>query len=147
MKILVCIDGSEPALEAIRHFLDLRRAGLQADLVLATVQEPTYVYQLLLNPSAKGFERVTGAVGARALDGAATLCADAGVAFEAVIGTGEEPAPVLLELAARHACAAIIMGARGWGLLRNALLGSVSQAVLHTATMPVTIVKSGAAVP
>ena len=41
----------------------------------------------------------------------------------------------------RHACDAIILGARGLG----ALLGSVSQAVLAAAKVPVTIVKDPAA--
>ena len=140
MKILVCVDGSGPALAAVRHALLMYRQGLDASLVLATVQEPTFVYEMVLAPTAEGFERVTGAVGAHALKAAEALLQAAGVPFEREIGTGD-PAPTLLDLAAGHGCAAIVMGARGMGALRSALLGSVSHAVLRDSPLPVTIVK------
>ena len=44
-------------------------------------------------------------------------------------------------LRADFVLATVIMGARGMGSLRSALLGWVSQAVLHVARVPVTIVK------
>lgn len=144
MKILVPVDGSGPALDAVRHALHLRREGLQASFVLATVQEPTYLYELILPPNAEVLERFSGAAGSRALEGAEALFKEAGVPFEREIGLGD-PAPTLIEIAGRHGCEAIIMGARGLGALRSALLGSVSQAVLHASTVPVTIVKHAAA--
>ena len=67
-----------------------------------------------------------------------------GVSFEREIDSGD-PAPTLLEIAARQRCNAIIMGTRGRGSLRSALLGSVSQALLHASPVPVTIVKHVAA--
>ncbi len=140
MKILVPVDGSEPALDAVRHALSLRREGLQASFVLAIVQEPVYTYELMLPPDAEVLERVTGAVGARALERAELLFDVAQCPFEREIGSGE-PAPTLLEIAARYGCELIVMGARGRGALRSALLGSVSQAVLQASPLPVTIVK------
>ena len=140
MKILVPVDGSEPALDAVRHALSLRREGLQTGFVLATVQEPTYVYEMILAPDAEVLERVSGAVGARALEGAEALFNAAECPFEREIGSGD-PAQTLLEIAARYGCAFIIMGARGRGALRSALLGSVSHAVLLSSPLPVTIVK------
>ena len=140
MKILVPVDGSEPALDAARHALNLRREGLQASFVLATVQEPVYTYEMVLGPDAEVLERVTGAVGARALESAERLFESAQCSFEREIGSGE-PAQTLLEIAQRYRCELIIMGARGRGLLRSALLGSVSQAVLLASPLPVTIVK------
>jgi nucleotide-binding universal stress UspA family protein len=149
MKILVPVDGSAHALDAVRHALRLRQEGLNAAFVLATVQEPTYVYERVLAPDAEVLERISGAVGARALAAAEALFDAAGVPYEREIGSGE-PAPALIELAQRHGCNAIIMGARGLGALRSALMGSVSQGVLHASTLPVTIVKhagSGSAQP
>jgi nucleotide-binding universal stress UspA family protein len=44
-------------------------------------------------------------------------------------------------MAERHGCDAIILGARGLGALRSALMGSVSQGILHASRLPVTVVK------
>ena len=140
MRILLPVDGSDAALDAVRHALHLQRDGLRASFVLATVQEPTYTYELMLAPDADVLDRVTGAVGARALKSAEALFEAAGLAFEREIGSGE-PAPTLLEIAQRCGCEAIIMGARGRGTLQSVLLGSVSQAVLQASPQPVTIVR------
>ena len=140
MKILIPVDGSMPSLDAVRHALRLQRSGLQASFVLATVQEPTYLYEMVLAPDADVLERVTGAVGARSLKDAEVLFNDAGISCEREIGSGSVP-ETLIDFAGRYGCDAIIMGARGWGALRSALLGSVSHAVLQASTVPVTIVK------
>lgn len=149
MKIFVPVDGSERALDAVRHALRLRQEGLDATFLLATVQEPTYLYEMVLAPDADVLERVSGAVGARALAGAEALFDAAGIPYEREIGSGD-PATTLTEMAERHGCDAIILGARGRGALRSALLGSVSQGVLHASKLPVTVVKhagDGSAAP
>lgn len=144
MKMLIAVDGSEPALDAVRHALQLMQSGLQARFVLATVQEPVYLYERVLPPDAEVLERLTGAVGGRALAGAEALFNASGVPYEREIASGE-PAPALIDMAHRHGCDAIIMGARGRGALHSALLGSVSQRVVQDAAVPVTIVKHGRA--
>lgn len=140
MKILVPVDGSEQALDAVRYALRLRQEGLNASFVLGTVQEPTYLYEMVLAPGADVLDRISGAVGSRALAGAEALFDAAGIAYEREIASGE-PAPALIDMAQRHGCNAIILGARGLGALRSALMGSVSQGVLHASKLPVTIVK------
>ena len=140
MKILIPLDGSERALDAVHHALHLLREGLAASFVLATVQEPAGVYELLLIPDAEARDSVNQAVGAQALERGALLCTAAGAAFELDVRTGYA-ATMLIEIAEDHGCDAIIMGANGKGALRSALLGSVSQAILHASTVPVTVVK------
>jgi nucleotide-binding universal stress UspA family protein len=140
MKILIAIDGSPSALEAARYGLQLARGGLRTGFVLATVQDPTYLYERLLAPDAGVLERVTGAVGTRALEQAEELFHEAGVAYEREIGSGD-PAATLVDIARRHECTAVLMGARGLGALRGVLLGSVSLGVLRRAAVPVTIVR------
>lgn len=92
MKILIAIDGSPAALDAARHALQLARDGLRTGFVLATVQDPTYLYEMVLAPDAEVLERVSGAVGARALAGAEELFKSAGMAYEREIGSGD-PGP------------------------------------------------------
>lgn len=140
MKILVPVDGSEPALEAVRHVLSLLGNGLKASLLLATVQEPVYLYERVLAPDADVLERVTGAVGRQALAAAEALCTAAGVAYAHEIVSGDA-ARALLDLAGTSGCDAIVMGARGLGAVKGALLGSVSQRVLQEANVPVTVVR------
>jgi nucleotide-binding universal stress UspA family protein len=141
MKLLVALDGSTQALEAARYALRLCEAGLKAEIVLATVQEPTFLYEMVLPPTSDVLERVSGAVGHRALSDAELLFREAGVPFEIEIGSGEI-ASTLLSIAQAHGCDGMVLGARGLGAVRSALLGSVSKALLQTATIPVTVVRT-----
>ena len=47
MKILIPVDGSAESLAAVRHALQLIRSGLKSSLLLANVQEPAGLYELL----------------------------------------------------------------------------------------------------
>jgi nucleotide-binding universal stress UspA family protein len=143
MKLLMPVDGSESSLEAVRHALQLQANGLRATFVLLAVQEPIYLYERLLPPDADVLERMSGAVGAQALVPAEALFAAAGLPFEREIASGD-PARVIVDTALRSGCAAIVMGARGLGVVRGALLGSVSQQVLQHSPLPVTIVRAPA---
>lgn len=86
------------------HALRLREAGLKEEIVMATVQEPTFLYELVLPPTADVLERVSSAVGHRALPGAEALLRDGGMRFECEIGAGEV-APTLLSIARLRDCA------------------------------------------
>ncbi|MBX3624001.1 MAG: universal stress protein [Rhizobacter sp.] len=142
MKILLPVDGSEHALDAVRHVIALVRDGLSATVVLVNVQEPTYLYEMVLAPNADVLERVSGAAGHHSLEAAEDLLRQAEIEFEKELLSGE-PGPTILEAGERYDCDAVVMGARGRGVLRSAVLGSVSQRVLHGSPVPVTIVKSG----
>jgi nucleotide-binding universal stress UspA family protein len=142
MKILLPVDGSEHSLDAVRHVITLVRGGLAASVVLVNVQEPTYLYEMVLAPDADVLERVSGAAGHHSLAAAEDLLRQADVEFEKELVSGE-PGPTILEAGERYDCDAVVMGARGRGELRSTLLGSVSQRVLHGSPVPVTIVKTG----
>jgi nucleotide-binding universal stress UspA family protein len=140
IKILLPLDGSEAALDAVRHALALVQEGLQASFVLANVQPPTYFYEVVLAHDADLLERASREAGAHALAaGQALLDAD-GLSWEEEVATGD-PGHALIDIAERYGCDAVFMGARGVGSVRDALFGSVSQWVLQHSPVPVTIVR------
>lgn len=61
MRILLPVDGSENALEAVRHALRLVDDGLRANFVLANVQEPASLYEMVVAHDAAVIERVSEA--------------------------------------------------------------------------------------
>ena len=141
MKMLLPVDGSEVSMKALQVALSLLQQGLTGDLVLANVQEPANLYEMMTAPDPEVLERVSQAAGADTLGPAEALLRQAGVPYECEIAGGD-PAHTIVDIAERYACDLIIMGARGTSALRSALLGSVSNEVLHAARVPVMIVKA-----
>ena len=140
MKILLPVDGSEGALAAVRHALRLLHAGLRVDVVLANVQEPASLYEVVVAHDAQVIENISAAAAAHSLEAARGMLRDAGIEHETEIALGD-PGHTLLDIAERFECDAIVMGARGVGApLRATRFGSVANAVLHGAAVPVTIV-------
>ena len=140
MKILLPVDGSAATLEAVRHAVRLVHGGLRATFVLANVQAPATLYEIVRAHDAEVIEQVSVAAGEDALEAAQQMLRAAHVDFESEIGSGDA-GHVLIEIAERFDCDMIIMAARGIGDLRSAMLGSVSHSVLHAASVPVMIVK------
>ncbi len=140
MKILLPVDGSAPALAALRYVIRLVNEGLQTRLVLANVQEPMHLYEMVLARSAEMIEQASREAGEHALEPAQALARAAGLDFEIEIAAGD-PAHTLIDIIERFGCDMVVMGARGTGTLRSAMLGSVSHEVLHAASVPVLIVK------
>lgn len=145
MKILLPVDGSELALEAVRLAVRLGRDGLDVSAVLANVQEPASLFELLVALDPEVIDRVSAEAGLHALQSARALLDAAGVAYECEVAKGD-PAHTLIDIAERFGCDLIAMGARGNSALRSAMLGSVSNEVLHASAVPVLIVKSPEAV-
>lgn len=140
MKILLPVDGSPLSLKAVRCALELLRQGLSASLVLANVQEPATLYEMVVAPDGEVLKRVSTAAGVDLLREAEALVMQAGAVYEREVATGD-PAHTIIDIGERFGCDMIIMGARGLGAVRSALLGSVSAEVLHAAQVPVVIVK------
>ncbi|MEF7612274.1 universal stress protein [Aquincola sp. MAHUQ-54] len=140
MRILLPIDGSDLSLDAVRHVLRLAGAGLQASFLLVNVQEPTHLYEVLMLRDPEARAAAAREAGEHALQGAQALLDAAGYGYEIEVATGD-PATSLVDVAEREGCDAIVMGSFGHGALSEALLGSVTQAVLSRANVPVTIVK------
>jgi nucleotide-binding universal stress UspA family protein len=141
MKILVPVDGSDLSLEAVAFAIRMARAGLDSRVVLANVQEPANLYELVVAHDPQVIEQVSAAAGAHLLGRAEALLSQAGISFESEVRLGD-PAHTLIDILEEFGCDLVVMGASGATGLRTALLGSVSNEVLHAAGVPVMIVKS-----
>lgn len=149
MKILIAVDGSADALQAVQHVLALVQRGLKASLVLANVQEPASLYEMVVVHDADSIEDLRRRAGADLLAPAEALLQAADLAYEVEVAGGD-PQHVLLELAENYGCHAIVLGARGemgsdfastgFGVATS--LGSVAQAVLAHSPVPVTVVRA-----
>jgi nucleotide-binding universal stress UspA family protein len=140
LRILIAVDGSELALDAVRHYLELtRRGGLQATPVLGHVQQEASLLELA-RVGADAMAQASVEAAQDLMASAVALLEAAGATYETEIALGE-PAATLADMVERCGCDALIIGARGLGGLRGALLGSVSQALVHLSTAPVTVVK------
>ena len=140
MKLLIPVDGSELSLEALTHAMNWITHGLQASLVLANVQEPASFYELVTLHDTDAIERLADAAGRDALAPAVALAQGAEVPYEDVVVVGDV-VPMLLEVLEAHDCHGVVMGSHGHGMVGRAWLGSVSQAMLEAAPVPVTLVK------
>jgi len=140
MKILLPLDGSAVSLQAVRQVISLVRQGLQADVVLANVQEPAHLYEMVMAPDPALIARASAEAGADALREGESLLQQAGIAYECEVASGD-PAHTLIDILERYGCDMVVMGARDKGSLRSALLGSVSHELLHAATVPVMLIK------
>lgn len=143
MKILLAIDGSAPALHAVEWALRQAAEGLKSEFVLINVQEPASLYEVVTAHDSAVIEQVRGDAGADLLRAAEARVDFAGFGFESEVAGGV-PEHLLVELAENYRCDAIVMGARGLGKPEAGGLGSVAQAVLAAATVPVTVVRAAA---
>ena len=144
MKLLIPVDGSELSLEAVRFAVRVLLAGLRGEVVLANVQEPASLYELIVADDPEVIDQASADAGVHALQGARALLDAAEVNYECEVAKGD-PAHTIIDISERFACDLIVMGARGTSALRSAMLGSVSNEVLHASAIPVMIVKPDAA--
>jgi nucleotide-binding universal stress UspA family protein len=140
MKVLLPVDGSELSMEAVRLALRMRQEGLSLTAVLANVQEPASLYEMLVVHDPEVIDQVSAEAGLHALQPARELLDAAGVDYECEVAKGD-PAHTLIDISERFGCDMVVMGARGASALRSAMLGSVSNEVLHASAVPVVIVK------
>jgi nucleotide-binding universal stress UspA family protein len=140
--VIVAIDGSDAAIDAARAALALLQSG---PVVIATVVEPsdpTLVSGAGLAGGVMTEDELEAEVAAREAEGrrdvdaaAAALAVDGA---ETVVVPGD-PGAALCDLAASRSASAIVMGSRGRGGIKRALLGSVSDFVVRNAPCPVII--------
>ena len=140
LKILIAVDGSELSLDAVHHALALVAQGLKASVVLANVQEPATLYELVTTRDPDLIAAASLEAGEHLMAPARALLDAAGVPYDTDVGVGDV-AHTLVDMIERSGCDMVVIGAKGQGAITTALLGSVSQEVANASPVPVTIVK------
>jgi nucleotide-binding universal stress UspA family protein len=124
MRLLLAIDGSGPSLLAARFARRLYRDSREMSIVMLHVA-----------PAESDADARS-----RATAGATAILEEEDVPYELEVVDGD-PVQKIVERAQEQDCDFIVVGARGLGALREAMLGSVSSGLLKNATVPVTIVQ------
>jgi nucleotide-binding universal stress UspA family protein len=145
--ILVCTDGSELSEEAISHAFPLLRPG--SEVVVATVVDPpdptlvtgTGMAGGMMTPQQLDDIQQVRETEAREIveRTASRLATDAPVVTRVVVG---DPGQALCALAREVQASVIVIGSRGRGGLKRALLGSISDYVVRNAGCPVIVARA-----
>lgn len=140
-NILVAIDGSADAETALAHAIDLA-SSQHAKLTIfsAVPSPPTFAYATPGSAALADLDEQARRETEQILREAAERV-PGGVSVTTVMR--DEPAkPALLRQIADGRHDLVVMGSRGRGAVRSALLGSVSHHVLHHSDAPVLIVRA-----
>src|SRR5262245_6850447 len=148
VRILIGTDGSEDALAAARRAVEVLAsdatihliavaeppgvvgAGMESGFAggMATPQEIDAAWTAVTDEAATALERTAGALGITNVEKSVERGA---------------PGAVLCERAEALRADVVVVGSRGRGAIRRALLGSVSSYVVHNAPCPVLVVRAG----
>lgn len=136
--ILVAIDGSSGAAQALEQAISLASSFKEASKITALHVDPA----IAMNEPAIGFdpEARIEAEGLETLRPALARLADSGLPHGSVVRRGD-PAREICEFARREQCDLIVVGTRGHGLAAELLLGSVSHKVIQHAPCPVMTIR------
>ena len=64
-----------------------------------------------------------------------------GISYEPILVKGNNVASIIIEYADQHDAEVIIMGSRGNGKIKTAIMGSVAHNVFHNTKKPMLIIK------
>ena len=136
-NILVAIDGSPHADQALMDAIDLARSeNARLTLFTAIVRPPAIAYLAPARPSPTS---PTSEAEAETVLLRARASVPADVCVTTVLSTQPVLRALLQQIEQGHHDL-VVMGSRGRGAVRSALLGSVSHYVLHHSPVPVLIV-------
>ena len=137
-NILLAVDGSKHALHAAKTAADLARSMNSKILriVVAFEAVPSYLGEPNMQTAISARMKEAETVLKKAMDAVGEIPGE--VHTEILEGS---PAEAILDVANTRKNDLIVMGSRGLGRLRGALLGSQSQKVVQHAPCPVLVVR------
>ncbi|AGX86421.1 UspA domain protein [Candidatus Symbiobacter mobilis CR] len=133
MKLLLAIDGSRASLDAVQWVVALVQAGLKANVVLANVQEPASLYEMVVAHDPEVIDKASTDAARHILQPAQALLDAAGVSYSTTVAHGE-PSHTLADILEDEGCEMVVLG-RG-----EDALGSVAAELLALSSVPVLVV-------
>lgn len=139
-KILVPVDGSESSESILAHVKAFGEAYNAKVILLNVYGLPTLTeynnYPAYPLENAYVIERQSEEILKRAKESLGD------VSFEIVtICEAGNPAATILDVADKHECDLILMCTHGMGAMKRFLMGSVTNKVVHHASMPVLVIR------
>ena len=144
-NILVPTDGSRLSDKAVKEALMLAKAGggkLVLFHVVQPYQTPVYVEGISLpNPPKEKAAKISASTARRVLAAAGRKAEAAGVPASKEWAISVSTHEAIVAIARKRKCDLIVMASHGRSGLSRLLLGSVAQAVLSRASVPVLVVR------
>jgi len=136
-NILVPLDGSKNSIRGLDEAILLAR---ECHATITAVFAKHYPTAFVLHPV--GFLDINfKKVAKKIFDAAKTRAAKRGILLKYKIIRGSDPGYDIVRYSNRHKFDMIVVGARGMGIVKEVFFGSVSNYIVHKASMPVLVVK------
>jgi len=140
LRVLLAMDGSEPALRAARTLVASRALFGALDVHLVYVQQPLTLIETVLPPHDDVIAQWSPREGEEAAQAARELLRGAGIANHLHLTVGD-PAREITLLAEQTGSELIALGTRGLGAAHHAFIGSVALKAAAGADIPVLLVR------
>jgi len=139
-KVLVPIDGSESSLHAVDLVIKAIAEGRSLQVYLLNVQPQILSGHARMYLKKDLIDEYFQEEAAKALKPAQDKLDQAGIKYTSSHQVGNAP-DIIARYVKSHSCDLVVMGTRGHGAMKNMVLGSVANKVLHLVEVPVTLVK------
>lgn len=142
MKILVPIDGSESANNAVKYALALAKGHSKIEITLITTVNISDFYSDTWDVGTVNESLIAAAKEhyATILEKAEVLFKAEGISLKTVLIDSGNPAKAIIDMVEKQGFEQIIMGTRGLTGLKNLILGSVANKVISHIKVPVTLI-------
>lgn len=137
-KILVPVDGSDGSDKALRFALSFAE-GKDKEIILINVQPNYNTPNIRRFVSQEQINSIQEESSKKVLDQALEITKDYPIVVHTIVRYGD-PGREICAQAQESSVDSIVMGYRGLGAVKRAILGSVATHVLHETTCPLTIV-------
>ena len=140
-KVLIAVDGSVHAKNAIEAVARLARSGVMPEVTLVNVRAWPVLFGEASVSSLEQIEQAEKEYQEQLLADAELQARGAGLGLSAKIAAMGEPAAEIVRAAQDCGADQIALGTHGRGALGSFFIGSVAQRVAHLAKIPVLLCK------